>query len=125
MIQGKETTRSGYYPINLARSLLRSWERQQGIYVNYEQAYITMWTGDTVNSWDSYTANLPDDEEPQNEAQVERVRAHLHHLHRASGHAPFANLARLLQDARKPKWIVELAKSQTCEACEANRLGNQ
>ena len=66
-----------------------------------------------------FTANL---DEPTEQKRTE-IRRLLHHLHDAAGHPSNRNLARVLRDAGKPKWVIEEALELKCDVCLANKPG--
>ncbi|CAE7836823.1 GIP [Symbiodinium sp. CCMP2592] len=49
------------------------------------------------------------------------VRDLMMRIHRASGHASFSNLAKLLERRGSPKWAVEMAAEMTCPDCAETR----
>ena len=46
-------------------------------------------------------------------------------LRRASGHASMRHIVRLLVDAKKPRWMVELARNCVCDTCNETKEGGQ
>ena len=61
-------------------------------------------------------------EEPPTGKQLEAIRQQMMRIHRASGHASFTNLQRLLRMRKAPKWSIEMAGKLVCPDCiEAKR----
>ena len=57
-------------------------------------------------------------EEPPTGKALEQIKAQLHRVHKASGHASWHSLARLLQVRKAPSWAVNLAKNMQCPDCQ-------
>ena len=55
---------------------------------------------------------------------VEETKAYLHKIHKAAGHCPNRNLARMMKEAGKRPWVVKLAEDLECEACQACKSGD-
>ena len=56
-------------------------------------------------------------EEPPTGKRLEAIRQQMMRIHRASGHASFTNLQRLLRMRNAPKWSIEMAGKMTCPDC--------
>ena len=60
--------------------------------------------------------------EPPSGKKLELIKQQMLRIHRASGHAPFSRLQKLLAVRKAPKWAIELAGNLECAACaEARR----
>ena len=60
--------------------------------------------------------------EPPTGKKLEAIRQQMLRIHRASGHAPFSRLQKLLAVHKAPKWAIELAGNLQCPSCiEAKR----
>lgn len=52
------------------------------------------------------------------EEEKERWKVKLMKLHKAAGHPTSRNMARMLADAKAPKWKVKMALSFSCPVCQ-------
>ena len=148
-LQGDETTKSSYYPINLCNSIARLW-RDQFV----PQRWISMlWTA-PVQGVDTFKEVLALDDEvscdyepstpgeepdlPEQPSDIvskpgefddvdpkllESWDAQLSRFHRAAGHPTNRNLARMLSDAQVEQWKIKRALQFRCSICEENRPG--
>lgn len=56
-------------------------------------------------------------DEPPTGKRLEAIRQQMMRIHRASGHASFTNLQRLLRTRKAPKWSIEMAGKLECPDC--------
>ena len=60
-------------------------------------------------------------EKPPVGRQLENIRQQMMRIHRASGHASFSNLQRLLRARKAPQWSIDMAGRLTCPECVESR----
>ena len=142
-LQGEETTRSSYYPVNLTNSIARNWVKA----LFPERWWKQLWSAEASQVLDPFmelfgeeqmSSEAQEDADPvelqpdpaasstEPSAQERQMwEAKLARLHRAGGHPTSRNMARMLRDAQLPRWKIQMALDYKCSACEESRLGSQ
>ena len=72
---------------------------------------------------DAPVAERPDDEPEPTPEDKKRWEAQLSRFHRSAGHPTNRNMARMLHDARLPKWKIKAAMNYSCPYCQETKPG--
>ena len=131
--RGEAAQASAYYPPKLCADVLKSlkvqWKTQdkEMIYLT-EKHLLDVEPEHQINYANAMdyptekvmalTRHKMDLSEAPTGRRLEAIRQMMMRVHRASGHAGFSNLQRLLEARGSPKWAVELAGTLECPECK-------
>ena len=140
-IEGSETNRTSYYPAAMVRSIAHFWLRkkhqaQEKVLAKLEwhesdQDLLAVTTSDQPGVKDSAEHQAQKVAEAKEAAvkptdkEIQIFDHYLHKIHLASGNATSKNMARMLKDAGKLPWMIEMALLHRCDICEQQRPGGQ
>ena len=135
--RGEVAKASSYYPKKMvqavARGLADTWASREEVcdvsVVSDIEKYLLEVEGEKYEEEEAMTVAREEDPrimalsrdryptEPPRGRKLEQIKQQMMRIHRASGHAPFSNLQRLLRMRKAPPWAVELAGSLECPEC--------
>ena len=119
--QAVETAATAFQPYQMAHEVVRLW-RQQLRHTDSSWREVKL----LLNRVEiEFYPILDKDEVKATAAEVERIRALLHKVHRAAGHPSNANLARLIAERGYPNWVIQEARKLECPACVEAKQGER